>query len=98
MSMATTDLARAMAGLMAIEKRIIELAEQKNLRGLRFEWNDDIDFGHMQDPVPVDIYAPDGHTVEAEFSLEELSQYLGRSHAATDSKLDDIVDVLTAAH
>jgi hypothetical protein len=90
----TADLAQAMAGLMAIEKRVIDLADERHVRGLRFEWNDDVDFGHMMDPVPVSVYLPGGRMVEAEFSLSEMAGFLGDSHALTDAKIGRIVSAL----
>lgn len=90
----TANLAQAVAGVMAAERRIISLAEGRGLRGLRFEWNDDIDFGHLQDPVPVSIHAPTGRTVEADFSLMELGRLCGDGAAAADAKLEHIVDEL----
>ncbi len=95
MSTTNPNLAQAMAGLMAIEKRIIDLAGERQLRGLRFEWNDDVDFGHMMDPVPVSIYRPDGRMVEAEFSLSEMASYAGNSQAMTDSKISRVVSALS---
>lgn len=91
MSEQTADLARAVAGLMAIERRIIEVADKQGFRGLRFEWNDDIDFGHMLDPVPVNIFAPNGRSVDAEFSFAELSGFLGDTHPLTDAKINSLV-------
>jgi len=41
--------ARAIDGIMEVEKKIIRLAEERNIHGLRFEWNDDLDFGHLLD-------------------------------------------------
>lgn len=89
------NLAQAVAGLMAIEKRIIDLANQRHIRGLRFEWNDDVDFGHMMDPVPVSVFRPDGRMVEAEFSLAEMASYLGDTNAVTDAKISGVVSALS---
>lgn len=52
MAMLKENLDQALAGVMATERQIIALAESKGLPGLRCEWNDDIDFGHLQDPMP----------------------------------------------
>jgi hypothetical protein len=89
------NLTQAVAGLMAIEKRIIDLANERHIRGLRFEWNDDVDFGHMMDPVPVSVFRPDGRMVEAEFSLAEMAGYLGDTHAVTDAKISGVVSALS---
>lgn len=95
MGTATADLAQAVAGLMAIEKHIIDLAGRRGIRGLRFEWNDDIDFGHMMDPVPVSIYRPDGRLVEAQFALAEMAAYLGGSRAVIDVRIGRVVEELS---
>lgn len=84
----------AVAGVMAAERRIISMAEAKGLNGLRFEWNDDIDFGHLQDPIPVSIFTPGGRMVEADFSLAELGQLRGDEPASGNVKLAQIVDAL----
>ena len=62
MATKTAKPEQAVKGLMAIETRIIELATERNLGGLRFEWNDGLDFGHLEDPVPLSIFAPRGKT------------------------------------
>lgn len=89
------NLEQALAGLMATERRIISLAESKGLSGLRFEWNDDIDFGHLQDPMPVSIFTPAGRTVDADFALAELAQFARGAPPA--ARLEEIVDALTGA-
>ena len=96
MSAQTADLARAVAGLMAVERRIIEVAEKRGFRGLRFEWNEGIDFGHMLDPVPVNIFAPDGRSTEAAFSFSELFEFLGESHPLIDAKIGTIINDLAS--
>lgn len=97
MGSATVNLAQAVSGLMAVEKRIIELAEEHGLRGLRFEWNDDIDFGHLLDPVPVLVFRPDGGNAEAEFPLGELAQFPASGHAAIDAKAKALVETLAGS-
>jgi hypothetical protein len=94
MNPAPENFSQALAGLMEVEKRIIDLATRNHLHGLRFEWNDEADFGHMADPVPVVIYRSDGKMVEAEFSLSEMAGYLGGSRAATEAKIEHILDEL----
>ena len=89
------NLEQALAGLMAAERQIISLAGSRGLSGLRFEWNDDIDFGHLQDPMPVSIFTPAGRTVDADFALAELAQFARGTPSA--AKLEGIVDALTAA-
>ncbi|MEK6211096.1 MAG: hypothetical protein AABM64_12130 [Pseudomonadota bacterium] len=90
----TANLEQAIAGLMAVEKRIIELAEERKIGGLRLEWNDGQDFGHLEDPVPVSIFAPRGKMVEAEFSHAELAQFPAGSHAAIDARIHHVVQGL----
>lgn len=88
------NLEQAIKGLMAVERRIIELATERKIGGLRFEWNDDLDFGHMQDPVPVSIFEPHGKVVEAEFSQVDLVQFPSGHHAAIDASINRIVQEL----
>jgi hypothetical protein len=93
----TVNVAQAIAGLMAVEKRIIELAAERGLHGLRLEWNDDIDFGHLLDPVPVAVFRPDGGSVEAEFPLDELARFPASGHAAIDAKARALVETLAGS-
>jgi len=88
---AASEPARAIDGLMEVEKRIIRLAEERNVHGLRFEWNDDLDFGHLLDPVPLSVFAAGGKSAEAEFSQAELAQVVAGPDAATDTKINRIV-------
>lgn len=93
----TARLSQSVAGVMAAERRIIQLAESRGLRGLRFEWNDDVDFGHMQDPVPVSIFAPGGRMVEAAFTLAELEKFAAGQMAAGEGRFAQVVDALADA-
>ena len=93
---AASDPARAIDGLMEVEKRIIRLAEDRNVHGLRFEWNDDLDFGHLLDPVPLSVFAAGGKSSEAEFSQAELARVIGGPDAATVTKINQIVQKLAA--
>jgi len=45
-----------------------------NVHGLRFEWNDELDFGHLLDPVPLSVFAAGGKSAEVEFSQAELAR------------------------
>ena len=83
---------QAVAGLMAVESRIIELANERHLGGLRFEWNDGLDFGHLEDPVPLNIFAPQGVMAEAEFSHEDLAGYRGGANASIDGEINRLVN------
>ena len=93
MGTATATLEQVTAGLMAVEKRIIELADERKIGGLRLEWNDGQDFGHLEDPVPVSIFAR-GKMVEAQFSHAELAQFPAGSHAAIDTRIRHVVESL----
>lgn len=94
MDTTTANLAQAIAGLMAVETRIIELANERKIGGLRFEWNDGQDFGHLEDPVPVSIFAPRAKRAEAEFSHADLAQFPAGSHAMIVARIDRIVQEL----
>lgn len=59
-------------GIAVVEKAILQEAAAHRLPGLKLEWNEDLDFGHMMDPVPVALVTNDGRLVEEEFSVEEL--------------------------
>ena len=91
MSTTTANLAQAIAGLMAVETRIIELANERKFGALRFEWNDGQDFGHLEDPVPVSIFAPRGKMAEAEFSHVDLARYSAGPHPTIDAEITRIV-------
>ena len=95
MATQTANIEQALAGVMTTERQIIALAESKGVSGLRFEWNDDIDFGHLQDPLPVSIHTPAGRSVDADFALEELARFARGDSAA--ARLEAIVDALTGA-
>ena len=88
--------ARAIDGMMEVEKRIIGMAEEKNVHGLRFEWNDDLDFGHLLDPVPLSVFASGGKSAEAEFSQAELARVVAGPDAATATKINRIVQAIAA--
>ena len=91
------DPARAIDGMMAVEKKIIRLAEEKTIHGLRFEWNDGLDFGHLLDPVPLSVFAAGGKSADTEFSQTELAQVVAGPDAATDTKIDQIIQGLASA-
>ena len=91
---AASDPARAIDGMMEVEKRIIRLAEERNVHGLRFEWNDDLDFGHLLDPVPLNVIAAGSTSAEAEFSQAELARVVAGLDATTDTKINRIVKTL----
>ena len=85
---------QAVDGMAAVEKSIIEQASARNIDGLRLEWNEDLDFGHMMDPVPVVVITRDGKQVEEQFSLQEMAQFALKPQAATQAKIEYIVHEL----
>jgi hypothetical protein len=91
---AASGPARAIVGMMEVEKKIIRMAEERNVHGLRFEWNDDLDFGHLLDPVPLNVFAAGGKAAEAEFSQAELARVVADPDTATDTKINRIVRTL----
>ena len=93
---AASGPARAIEGMMEVEKKIIRLAEERKVHGLRFEWNDGLDFGHLLDPVPLNVFAAGGKSAEAEFSQAERAPVVSGPDAATDTKINRIVQKLAA--
>jgi len=85
---------QAVDGIAAVEKCIIERASEQNMQGLRLEWNEDLDFGHMMDPVPVIVITADGRSVEEHFSLQEMAQFAAAPQADTNAKIEHIVQAL----
>lgn len=92
-----TQQQRAVDGIAAIEQRIIEAAERSGLHGLRLEWNEDLDFGHLMDPVPVVVITHDGRQAEERFSLAEMADFGGESSAPCEAKIQRIVHALAEA-
>jgi hypothetical protein len=88
---------RAVQGIAAIEQRIIEEAERNNIRGLRLEWNEDLDFGHLMDPVPVVAITSDGRQVEEHFALADMADFGARARAQCEAKIEHIVRALADA-
>jgi len=93
---AASEPASAIDGMMEVEKKIIRLAEERNVHGLRFEWNDELDFGHLLDPVPLIVFAAGGKSAEAAFSQAELARVIGGANAGTDTEINRIVQKLAA--
>jgi hypothetical protein len=88
---------QAVDGIAAVERSIIERAEREQLTGVRLEWNEDLDFGHLMDPVPVVAITRDGRTVEEHFSISEMADFASHPQADTVAKIDQIVQALTQA-
>src|SRR5690349_14020018 len=88
---------RAIDAIGAIEERIIETAERSGMHGLRLEWNEDLDFGHLMDPVPVVLISRDGKQAEGKFSLAEMADFSGAAHTQCEQKIEHLVRELAAA-
>jgi hypothetical protein len=84
-------------GIAAIEQHIIEAAERKGMHGLRLEWNEDLDFGHLMDPVPVVVITRDGKQAEERFSIAEMADFLVQSSPQCEAKIEHIVRMLADA-
>lgn len=95
MSRPSVDVSKAVQGLKEVEKHLLDVASRNDLHGLRLEWNSEMDFGHLIDPVPLIVYGPNGRMTEAEFPLSDIAGYPSRSREATDAKIMDIVDALS---
>ena len=95
--MAQSEQQRAAEGIAAIEQRIIEQAERSGLHGLRLEWNEDLDFGHLMDPVPVVVITHDGRQAEERFSLAEMAAFGKEPGAPAEAKIERIVRALGEA-
>ena len=88
---------RAVRGIAAIEQRIIEEAERNDIRGLRLEWNEDLDFGHLMDPVPVVAMTSDGRQVEEHFAIADMADFGERAREQCEAKIEHIVRALADA-
>ena len=93
----STQQQHAARGIAAIEQRIIEAAEGKGMHGLRLEWNEDLDFGHLMDPVPVVVITRDGKQAEERFSIAEMADFLAQSSPQCEAKIEHIVRTLAGA-
>src|ERR1041384_7348739 len=88
---------QAIDGIAAVEKSIIEHAERQQVQGLRLEWNEDLDFGHLMDPVPVGVITRDGRAVENRFSLAEMADFVLQPQSDTLNKIAHIAESLAHA-
>ena len=86
---------QAVNGIAAVEKSILEQAGKRNIEGLRLEWNEDLDFGHLMDPVPVVVITADGRTVEEHFSIQEMADFVAGRQAGIHAKIEHILERLT---
>jgi len=97
MAQSTPLQERAIQGIAAIEQRIIEEAERKDIRGLRLEWNEDLDFGHLMDPVPAVAITSDGRQVEEHFAIADMADFGTRSRAQCEEKIEHLLRALADA-
>lgn len=81
-------------GIAAVEKAILDEASVRQLPSLRLEWNEDQDFAHLMDPVPVVIMTPDGKSVEQSFSAQELRDCAEGKQASVHAKISRMLDEL----
>jgi len=88
---------RAIDAIAAVEKSIIEHAERQQVHGVRLEWNEDLDFGHLMDPVPVVAITRDGRSVEEHFSIAEMADFAAHPQPDTTAKIEHIAQALAHA-
>jgi hypothetical protein len=88
---------QAIDGIAAVEKSIIEHAERQQVQGVRLEWNEDLDFGHLMDPVPVVAITPDGRIAEDRFTIAEMADFVLQPQATTIAKIEHIAVALAGA-
>ena len=88
---------QAVDGIAAVEKSIIEHTERQQIQGVRLEWNEDLDFGHLMDPVPVVAIARDGRQAEEHFSIAEMADVASHPHPGTVAKIEHIALALAQA-
>lgn len=81
-------------GIAAVEKAILEEASARQLDGLRLEWNEDQDFAHLMDPVPVVAMTTDGKSEETYFSAQELAAFAGGNEAGVRGKIAHMLEAL----
>lgn len=81
-------------GIAAVEKAILDEASVRQLPSLRLEWNEDQDFAHLMDPVPVVIMTPDGKSVEQSFSAQELRDCADGKQTSVHAKIRRMLDEL----
>lgn len=88
--MAKVNVEQAIQGMTAVEKRILALAAEQKVSGFKIEWNEDLDFGHLMDPVPV-VLLTDAGRVEAHFSLSDLAKFPRSKPRAVTEQIDRLV-------
>lgn len=83
-------------GIAAVEKAILEEASARQIDGLRLEWNEDQDFAHLMDPVPVVAMTKDGKSEEAHFSAQELAAFAAGNETGVRGKIARMLEALAA--
>jgi hypothetical protein len=91
--MASVNLEEAVQGLMDVEQRILACAAERNVRGFKIEWNEDLDFGHLMDPVPVALLT-DGGRVDGQFALADLAKVARGETPAMADEIERLVQRL----
>lgn len=91
--MTSVKLEQAVQGMTTVEKRLLALAAERKLAGFKIEWNEDLDFGHLMDPVPL-VLLTDGGRIEGHFSVSDLLELpRGEPRAVTD-EIDRLISWL----
>lgn len=88
--MATFNVEKAIQGMAAVEKRLLAMAAERKVGGFKMEWNEDVDFGHLMDPVPL-LLLTDGGRVEGFFSLSDLLELPRREPPAVTDEIDRLI-------
>jgi hypothetical protein len=97
MTIPTQTQQQAVDAIAAVERSIIEQAERQHVHGIRLEWNEDLDFGHLMDPVPVVAIARDGRSAEEHFSIAEMAVFASDPQPGTHAKIEHIAQALAQA-
>ena len=91
--MSTVDFEQAVRGMENVEKRILALAAERNVHGFKIEWNEDLDFGHLMDPVPVALLT-DGGRVTGRFAVSMLTELPRGEPPAVTEEIERLVRTL----
>jgi hypothetical protein len=91
--MGSVNLEAAVQGMMNVEKRLLALAAQRKVHGFKIEWNEDLDFGHLMDPVPVALLT-DGGRVDGHFALRDLIDFPRSERRTVTDEIDRLVQQL----
>lgn len=88
--MANVSVEQAVKGMSAVEKRLLALAAEHKVAGFKIEWNEDLDFGHLMDPVPI-VLLTDAGRVDGHFSLTDLAKFPRSKPRAVTEEIDRLV-------